>query len=261
MNRMAAPAVVCVAIIAAGVAAPVGAQGPVWGRQWTGGQTFPLPFGAGLTLYEQRQEYGVDRLAVGLPGFEGLPTGALEIDNRLRELNLKLDAWLLPFLNVFLIGGKLDGRTVVDFGGLQLPIPLGRVAIDFDGEVYGGGAVFAWGTERAFATLTPIWTETSLSGNFDSTLEALVVAPRFGLHDTRGSIWVGAMYQRAEESHSGTIVLPFVGAVPFAIDLVEEEEWNGLLGATVALDSHWHLELEGGFGGRESASATVTYRF
>ena len=249
------------ALACATAAGPAAAQGPIWGKQWTGGQTFPLPFGVGLTLYEQRQDYAVDRLSVGIPGFEGIPTDALAIDNRLRELNLKLDAWLLPFLNVFLIGGTLDGRTVVDFGDLDLPIPLGRVPIDYDGEVYGGGAVLAWGTERAFATLTPVWTQTSLSGDFDSTAEAFVVAPRFGVHDARGAVWVGAMYQRAEESHSGTISLPFVGPVPFAVELVEDEEWNGLLGASLALDTHWNLELEGGFGGRESATATVSYRF
>jgi hypothetical protein len=69
------------------------------------------------------------------------------------------------------------------------------------------------------------------------------------------------MYQRADEHHSGTVALPFIGLVPFSVELSQDNEWNGLLGAHAALDTHWNLELEGGFGDRKSVSATVTYRF
>jgi len=242
-------------------AGTIDAQGSVWGKSWAGGADVPLPFGAGLTVYEQNQDYGLDRLVVGIPGFGSLPTEAIGIDNRTREVNLKLDAWLLPFLNAFVILGELDGRTVVDFSEVPLPFPLGRVSIDYDGEVYGGGVTVAFGTERLFASLTPIWTRTSLSGDFESEAEAFVVSPRFGLHDERGSVWLGAMYQSAEESHSGVIALPVVGGVPFAVELSENDAWNALVGLAVELDGHWNLELEGGFGGREAASASVTWRF
>lgn len=254
-------AVAVAGVLVALGAGTVEAQGSVWGKSWAGGADLPLPFGAGLTVYEQHQGYELDRLAIGIPGFDSLPTGAIGIDNRIRELNVKLDAWLLPFLNAFVLLGQLDGRTVVDFNALQLPLPLGRVSIDYDGTVYGGGVVLAFGTERLFASLTPIWTRTSLSGDFESDAEAFVVAPRFGLHDERGSVWLGAMYQSADESHSGVIALPVVGAVPFAVELSESDEWNGLVGLAVELDSHWNLELEGGFGDRKAATVSVTWRF
>ena len=69
------------------------------------------------------------------------------------------------------------------------------------------------------------------------------------------------MYQSAEESHSGVIALPVVGGVPFAVELSESDAWNGLVGLAVELDSHWNLELEGGFGDRKAATASVTWRF
>lgn len=247
--------------VTAGTGAAGAGEGPLFGAQWARGHTLPLPWGVGLTVYEQRQGYDIDRLAVGVPGFEGLPTERLDIANRLREVNVQLDAWLLPFLNVMLLGGQIDGRTVVDFSDLVLPIPLDRITINYDGEVYGGGVTLAAGTERLFGSLNAVWTRTSLSGDFDSEADAFVVAPRVGLHDDRGALWLGAMYQRADEHHSGTVALPFIGPVPFEVELSQESEWNGLIGAHAALDAHWNVELEGGFGDRKSASATVTYRF
>src|SRR5512145_214888 len=91
------------AVVSAGAGA-AGADGPVWGKDWAAGQTLPLPFGVGITVYEQHQDYTITSLVVGVPGFESLPTDRLDIDNRIREVNVKLDAWLLPFLNVFLMG-------------------------------------------------------------------------------------------------------------------------------------------------------------
>lgn len=244
-----------------GAGAARAGEGPLFGAQWAQGTTLPLPWGAGLTVYEQRQPYRIDRLSVGIPGFDSLPIDRLDVTNRLREVNLQLDVWLLPFLNVMLIGGEVDGRTVVDFSDLTLPFPLDRVSINYDGEVYGGGVTLAAGTELLFGSVNVVWTRTSLSGDFDSEADALVAAPRVGLHDDRGAIWIGAMYQQTDEHHAGTIALPFVGPVPFAVELSQESDWNGLVGAHAALDEHWNLELEGGFGDRRTASATVTYRF
>jgi len=237
------------------------ADGPLFGKDWAGGRELPLPFGVGLTIYEQNQGYSLDRLSVGVPGFEQLPLGALEIDNRIREVNVKADAWLFPFLDVYLLGGKLRGQTVVDFSAVPLQVPLGRVRINYDGEVYGGGATAVLGTERVFGSLSAVWTKTSLSGDFDSSAKAFVLSPRAGVHGGRGSLWLGVMYQQADESHTGIVSIPFVGRVPFSVSLSQENAWNGLIGMEAGLDEHWHMELEGGFGNRTSATATVAYRF
>ncbi|HSM14159.1 MAG TPA: hypothetical protein VLA66_08825 [Thermoanaerobaculia bacterium] len=237
------------------------AEGPLFGKDLAAGHQLPLPFGIGLTVYSQNQEYTLDSLSVGVPGFENLPLDALGIDNRLHELNVKFDAWLFPFLNVFALGGRLDGKTVVDFSDAGLPIPIGRVTINYDGEVYGGGATGVFGTERVFGSLTAVWTQSSLSGDFDSEAEAFVLSPRFGLVGGRGSVWLGAMYQQADEKHSGRIAIPFVGVVPFAVELSQKDDWNGLIGAQVGLDEHWFLELEGGFGSRTAATMTTSFRF
>jgi hypothetical protein len=245
----------------AGAGALAAGEGPVWGSQWVGGRDLPQTFGVGLTVYEQRQAYKIDRLSIGVPGFDNIPLSGLDIDNRIREVDGQFDAWLLPFLNVMVVGGHINGRTVVDFSSLSLPFPLDRVTVDYTGEVYGGGVNLAAGNDRFFTSVSTLWTRTSLSGDFDSSADAFVAMPRFGIHDQRGAFWLGAMYQRTDEKHSGIIALPYVGPVPFRVQLSQKHEWNGLVGMHAALDKHWNLELEGGFGDRRSASATVTWRF
>lgn len=220
----------------------------------------PRPFGVGITVYGQSQDYDIDRLSFNAPGLVVNPD-VLEIDNQIQEVNLKLDYWVAPFLNVFAIVGQLDGKTRVDLSAARLPIPLTNITIDYDGEVYGGGITAAVGGERWFASLTGIYTDTNLSGDFNSTVTALVVSPKVGLHGDRGAVWIGAMYQQAEEEHSGKITVPFVGAVDFAVKLQEKDSTNFLVGMAAGLTEHWHLELEGGTAGRLSGSVGLTYRF
>ncbi|MEO7794837.1 MAG: hypothetical protein ABIV06_08695 [Thermoanaerobaculia bacterium] len=244
-----------------GSAPVVRAGGPPFAASLAGGKKLPLPYGIGITVYDQRQDYALDSLTLGIPGFDNLPLDRLAIDNHITDFNAQMDVWLFPFLNVFGLIGTIDGSTEVDFSQLPLPIPLGRVDIDYDGTVYGGGVTLAAGGDLWFTSLTGVATKSDLSGDFDSSARSLVVMPRVGLHNDRGAVWVGAMYLETEEKHRGTIALPFLGPVPFAVELEQKEPWNALAGIHANLGERWTVELEGGFGPRSSASATVGWRF
>lgn len=220
----------------------------------------PKPIGINLTLYHQNQDYDVDGLSFDVPGIAFDPN-VLAVDNSLEETNLKLDVWLFPFLDVFAIFGQIDATTTVDFSGANLPVPLGNVAIRYDGDVYGGGVTLAAGGERFFGSLTGIYTETDLGSNFDSDVVAYVIAPKVGITQERTAFWLGAMYQRAEEDHSGRIAVPVYGPVDFAVTLREANAWNLQVGMQTELGEHWVLELEGGAGDRLSSSFGLSYRF
>ena len=220
----------------------------------------PRPFGVGFTVYGQDQDYEIERLSFNAPGL-AVDEDLIAIDNQIHEYNLKLDYWVAPFLNVFGIVGQLDGSTRIDLSAARLPIPLTHLSINYDGEVYGGGVTLAVGGERWFASLTGIYTDTNLSGDFDSQVSAIVVSPKVGLHGDRGAVWIGAMWQQAEEEHSGNLAIPFVGNVDFAVKLAEESSTNLLMGMSAGITEHWHVELEGGAGDRLHASAGLTYRF
>ena len=77
---------------------------------WAGDQELPLPIGFGIHYYFQEQGYNLSDLWVSIPGMESIPTDDVDVENHLTEVNLKLDVWILPFMNIFGILGKVEGE-------------------------------------------------------------------------------------------------------------------------------------------------------
>ncbi len=242
------------------------AESPVtflpFGKTLAGGRELPLPLGATLTYYYQRQDYDLEKIT--LPGLPiQVTTAGIDVENRLDEVNLQLDAWLLPWLDVFGILGKLTATTTVDgvsFMGQKIAVP----DYDYDGLVYGGGATLAGGLGNWFGSLTGIYTKTDLSGDA-SSVSSWVVTPKVGYTFSRVLFWTGAMYQRAEEQHTGTftMMLPTNLANPnpaevtsqtvnYEVEMREKNPWNFLLGAETGFGPHWRVSVEGGLGGHRS---------
>jgi|CXWL01.1.fsa_nt_gi hypothetical protein len=220
----------------------------------------PRPFGVNFTFYHQNQGYEVKSLEFSVPGIT-LDPAVLGVENTLEEKNVKADIWLFPFLDIFALFGQIDATTRVDFSGANLPVALNQVNIRYDGDVYGGGLTLAAGGERWFGSLTGIYTSTNLGSNFNSDVTAWVVSPRLGLHQERASFWVGATYQRAQETHSGHLPIPVFGEVDFAVKLRESSPWNLQVGMQAEIADHWYLEIEGGAFERVSSSVGLSYRF
>ena len=101
----------------------------------------PNKFGIGLTAYNQTQPYEITSLQVTLPGLDPTQLANLEVDNDTTSYHLRLDYWILPFLNVFGLVGEIDGRTTVNLQAIELglPINLNNIVVDYDGTVYGAG--------------------------------------------------------------------------------------------------------------------------
>lgn len=245
-------------------------------REWAAGSPLPRPVGVGVTYYTQDQDYRLTSVEVGgaaaaaLGGAGGLVPVPSEMltgiaaDNSVREINVKLDGWILPFLNVFGLVGALEGETAVD--NLSPPLPVTSLDFDYDGVVFGLGATLAGGVGPAFGALTATYTDTSLDGS-ESALTAWILAPKVGirLDDVAPALdvalWVGGVYQNIEEEQKGRLDIPGMGPVDYAVDLEQEEEWNYAAGATALLDDAWQVDLEAGFGERTHAAASVTFRF
>jgi hypothetical protein len=221
----------------------------------------PAKFGIGLTLYNQTQPYEISSLQVTLPGLDPTQLQNLEVDNDTNSYHLRLDYWILPFLNVFGLVGEIDGKTTVNLQAIELglPINLNNIVVDYDGTVYGAGLVLAAGGEKWFAAIAYDYTDTDLDVS-NSSVEASIITPKLGLRTKSGAIWVGAMHQDAEERHIGTFDVPGLGPVPYDVILNEKEPWNWLIGATTGIGENWVLILQGGFGDRNAALVTLEYR-
>jgi len=229
-----------------------------------GDKEFYEPWGVGFDFFTMEQQYTIKQLQFDLPGVSIPDPSQLDVQNDINHYDLKIDVWLTPFLNVFALLGYVDAETVVDLSSVPvtgLPFPLGQLPVNYDGTVYGAGLTLAYGGERWFTALTATWTDTDLSGDFDSSVNTFVAQPRVGLLMDGWAFWVGGMYLDTEETHSGAVTLPILGSVPFSVELEGSDKWNTAVGASYTFNPKSHLSLEFGFGNRDHTLFNYTYRF
>jgi hypothetical protein len=248
---------------------------PLFGKGMAGDRELPRAFGIGVDYFNMDQPYQIDNLVFMTPPAFPLPpinnVNAIVVNSEIESVDLKFDVWLFPFLNVFGVYGTIDGSTTVDLSNVGVPLPPGfqRLNINYDGDVYGGGLVLAVGGDNWFASLTSTFTDTNLSGSFNSSVEATAIQPRIGVRATEHTeVWIGGYFIDAEESHSGTILLdlgilgPGVPIpIDFAVDLSQQEDFNFSLGMHSMFSEHWEATVEVGGGDRNTVLANVTYRF
>lgn len=245
----------------------------LFGNELAGDRKLPRTWGIGIDYFDMSQPYKLDSLSLDLPPLAALipDPSILPINNEIEHVDVKFDVWLTPFLNAFLIYGQVDGRTLIDLSVLGLPLPpeTNALRVNYDGDVYGGGIVLAVGGDRWFASLTGTITETSLDGDFSSSVETTAIQPRVGLRfSDHTEIWIGGYRIDTEERHSGSISLnlgPFVPIpadnVAFAVDLSQDEDFNFSFGAHMMMSDAWEATVEVGAGDRTTVLANITRRF
>ncbi len=226
----------------------------------------PRPWGVGVDFYTMDQDYDIKNLEFSLPGVSVGNPEAISVTNDVQHFDIQGDVWLLPFLNVFAIVGRVDVKTVVNFNdadiqGLPAGVSLPVIPVSFKGTVYGGGFSLAYGTESWFTSVTTTFTSTSTSGALDSSVKSTSVQPRIGLIRDSWRFWVGAMYLDTDEKHSGVFPIPFLGDVPFAVDLVTKDNWNYGTGVRYVFNDRAMVSFEVGFGHRKHTLFNFNVRF
>ena len=128
---------------------------PLLGEEATKrGIELPLPFGAGLVYYHLDRQIEVSDLRLGINGAPPQSVSQLAklgstsvVDN----YNLKLDAWILPFLNVYAIAGYVSNHSDTHVSVTLPPVLPGgptrartlTVPTDIKGSVGGLGMTLA----------------------------------------------------------------------------------------------------------------------
>jgi hypothetical protein len=235
-------------------------------KDLAGDAELPRPWGIGLDFFTMDQDYDIKNLNFALPGVIVGDPSQIDVTNKVQHFDIKGDVWLLPFLNVFGIVGRVDVDTVVDLSdagitGLPPGISLPPIDVLFDGTVYGLGFTLVYGTENWFTSLTSTWTSTSTSGDFNSTVDSFTTQPRIGLIRNNWRFWVGGMYLDTDEKHTGVFELPFIGPIPFAVELTTKDSWNYTAGVGYVFSDRADLSFEYGFGNRTHTLFNLNYRF
>ena len=253
------------------------------GKSLAAGHELPLPLGISANVFFMEQDMEAQSIAVDIPPLPlptgplqlppGLPAESAKLESRVTTTTAKIDAWVLPFLNVYGVAGYVDGETTASgFSVGGLPPELASLlpnsfAIAYSGSTYGVGGTLAAGYNQFFASLDANYTESDLDIG-DSTIEAFVISPRVGitgdLGGLNGALYVGAMYQDVDEQQNGTVKFPIMGtSVPVGYDVISaaKEEWNYLVGANLKASESWNYGIEVGFSDRTHVMATINYRF
>lgn len=195
------------------------------------GYDLPEPFGVNINYMNIRQNINVDSI-----NFNGLSLRGHSLDNafkinvcntreRSKTETLKLDAWLLPFMNVYGLIGYTDGHSVSQIGvGIKgprkyrTPANLQNLAfqLDFKGTTYGVGTTLVGGVGNWFTAFDANYTQTQFD-ILDGSINAFTISPRVGyrfttpgmetLHMPSGklNLWVGSMYQDVQQEFSGSL--------------------------------------------------------
>ncbi|MDE1473026.1 hypothetical protein [Xenorhabdus bovienii] len=271
---------------------------PIWGDEARAkGYDLLEPFGASYGYMNLRQNIIVDKIGFIMPKNPETADAIIVQAGSTRERNeshmLKLDTWVLPFLNVYGVYGKTKGTSKTNIDGVKFDFGMGEpwlvakdipFELDFQGKTYGGGLTLAGGYNQFFATLDANYTRTNLD-ILDGDITAYVITPRVGYEfvfeplfvghgNAKVQVWVGAMYQDITQRFKGNINnlnLPGVfGKIVAGLDDpdmkfdVEQHlahKWNNTVGARFEITRNFNILSEVGFGNRNSLFVSGEFRF
>ncbi|PSW66638.1 hypothetical protein C0W88_00205 [Photobacterium leiognathi subsp. mandapamensis] len=251
---------------------------PIWKEEAQAlGYELPKPIGFNLSYMALEQNIDVNSIDL-----KGLPIWVPELDMQAEQgsqtsevLTLRADMWLFPFLNLYVLGGKMTGtsETAVNVHHKFLgDYRIDNFKLDLDGYLYGGGVVLAGGYKQIFGLVDISYTETELTV-IDGSISAWVISPRIGYDFYQQGlplrVWGGAMYQNVEQSLSGKLsdlnLPPFIENIAkngtFHIEQRLSTPWNPILGMQYQINPNLYLLAEAGFGDRTSLFTSIDFRF
>lgn len=171
---------------------------PVWGRRLAKrGFEVPLAGGIMVNSYVGSQEVAISDLKVGLFGKDPVPLDFVkfgEVTANIQSVSVRPDLWVLPFLDLYGIGGVAWSQTSVE---VAEPFNFTTEA-EFFGYTWGAGTTVAGGF-NGFVTIVDLnYTWTSIE-DIKGTIQAFMFTPRLGYNfrfrnkpQQTITIWTGA---------------------------------------------------------------------
>lgn len=241
------------------------------------GYSLPKPYGMSILYTNTFQYMDITDLNVGINGSQQYPIEFVSFDNNSNSTQspqLKLDAWLFPFMNVFGAVGKISGTADIGIqisgddlltqigeecdAGIRNPLvcvlqgrEIGGIApATLEGNNYTLGTVLATGWNDYFVTLPISFTYADMRKN-DAEGLILNVSPRVGkVFSTVGSqsvaIYTGATYLDSTLTLTGTYTYQGVG-IDYKVKQSNTDKWAGLVGANYNFNRDWSLMMEYGW--------------
>ncbi|PMG90972.1 hypothetical protein [Vibrio breoganii] len=265
------------------------------------GFSLPLPFGISILYAETKQDMTITGLEAGFSqkGSGTVPVEFMSFDNNYshsQSPQLKIDAWVFPFMNVFATVGKVNGMAHVEFeadGSVVNDTPIGGgpicnplrpneptpapcdgngwhhdLDVDLDGWNYTIGATFAAGWKDYFLAI-PVSVSYIDMKNAKAEELVISVSPRIGkqipLKDTSSvDVYVGVSYLDSSLTIHGEHYYGDNGEyINYKIEQENIDKWMGLVGASYNFNRSWAIQAEYGQNGSDKRQfvSSLTRRF
>ena len=240
------------------------------------GADLPLPFGVALVPTGLKgREVDITDVRVGLNGEPRSVSRFVDLGTTsdVIPVNLKVDAWLLPFLNLYTLLGYVHNDSTTH-GLVTIPRPgpipgsrtfAANIPTELDGFVGGLGATLAGGYKQLFAVADCNYDTIDIG--FDSKFHALIATARTGwngtIHELPVQFWVGAGYWDTAATAKGHVDIAGVGRLTFEADQRPVKYWMYDLGGQFNFSKRFQLFIDVGtdFAGGYVFAAGPTVRF
>jgi hypothetical protein len=245
------------------------------------GEVLPLSLGVGLVYLRIDRDIVVNDISVGTDPNSLVSINdfiSVDVGVEVQNATLRVDTWIFPFLNAYLLGGEIRNKSDVLFtvnvqSDVTRPVtnpsppplvinevilPAGSYSMPsqgaLEGEVYGGGITLAAGYKRFFLTLDNNYTVANVGAAFDYKINTLTSSVRTGVRDTWRNInwrlWVGGTRWDTDRNLDGSFTVDVAGTprtLYFSVDQEPVTKENYIAGANVEINPHFNIVLEFGF--------------
>jgi lipid-binding SYLF domain-containing protein len=256
------------------------------------GYDLPLPFGFSVVYANVEQAMTLNNLDVGINGRPQEPFEFVDFQNaeaHSESIQLKFDAWILPFMNVFAMAGYVEGDAPMDvilngddmldhmeyvctgpldpicllLEGKEFTLPI---VAPFSGQTYGIGTTLAGGWNNWFVALPFNATYADMNGTNTDGL-ALTATPRGGYVFNMGragnfALFAGGNYLYTDLTVRGSVGIDDLFKIDYTVEQKNKDNWNIVTGFNWDLNRHmsWSAEYNGYIGSRDAFITSLTWR-
>ncbi len=241
------------------------------------GYDLPLPFGISTVFTGLvNRDIDVTDVRVGVNGAS--PQSVKQFldfgtTSTVFNANVKLDAWVFPFLNVYFLAGYVNNESTVR-ANITVPRPgpipgnfqfTKNIKTHLEGFVGGGGMTLVGGYKDFFLVGDANYSQTDMG--FDDSFKALTATIRAGYQATLGDfplrVWIGQGYWDTTNTARGHADVPGLGRIEFEADQGPTYPWMTDFGANLEITKEFGAVLDFGTDWHDGYLFVVnpTYRF
>ena len=240
------------------------------------GIELPLPFGVGPVYYRLDRAIEITDVRVGrngAPPASVSQVARLASTSSVNNLNLKLDVWLFPFLNLYAIVGGVWNKSNTNIDVTLPPILpggnprhfAGAVPTELNGSVGGLGITAAYGVGSFF--VSGDFNAARADLGFSDKFKAVITSLRAGWNGKLASrpfrVWINGSYWDTFTTAKGTVADPDGGTLQFEVDEGPLHPYTYGVGLSYGLSKRVDIALDSGtdFHGGWYVAVVPVYRF